>query len=390
MNPTVVGWGLVLLPGALYGYAYLAYPALLWVAGRLRPARVPSQPLTEWPEITIVVPAYNEERAIRRTLESLLVLDYPADKRHILVVSDASTDGTDDIVREYEGRGVQLLRQSQRSGKDQGELAALPHLRGEIVVNTDATIRILPDGLKPLITAFQDPSVGLASGRDVSVGSLELESTGAESGYVGYEMWVRSLETTVHSIVGASGCFYAIRRSLHGSRIPAGYSRDFASALVVREGGFRAVSVDQAVCLVPRTTSLQREFKRKIRTMARGLRTLWLKRNLLNPIRFGSFAWMLWSHKLMRWLVFPAVPLALMALIFLSFHSIVARVLLGGALLGLALGALAMRAPEDKPLPKPLAISGFLVMSHVAGLLAWFRAMGGESTSIWEPTRRNA
>jgi len=390
MNAVAVGWGVVLLPGILYGYAYLCYPALLWLVGRFRPRNLPLPDPPEWPQITVVVPAYNEEASIRRTIESLLAFDYPAEARHILVISDASTDHTDEIVREYAARGVQLLRQEQRSGKDAGEIAALPHLRGEIVVNTDATIRILPGSLKPLVRAFQDPTVGLASGRDVSVGAADIEANRGESGYVGYEMWVRSLETRVNSIVGASGCFYAIRRSLHGSETPPGYSRDFASALVVREHGYRAVSVDQAVCLVPRTASLQREFRRKVRTMTRGLRTLWLKRTLLNPFRYRSFAWMLWSHKLIRWLVFPALPLALAALVPLSFVSIPARVLLAGAAAGVVLGTAAMRAPEGRPLPRPVALCGFVLASHVAGFLAWVQALGGQSSSIWEPTRRTA
>jgi glycosyltransferase involved in cell wall biosynthesis len=390
MNAVDVAWGIVLLPGALYGYAYLGYPALLWLAGRFRPRSLTTGDPAEWPQITVVVPAYNEEGSIRRTLDALLALDYPTDRRHILVVSDASTDRTDEIVREYAAHGVQLLRQEQRGGKDAGELAALPYLKGDIVVNTDATIRILPDALKPLIRAFQDPTVGLASGRDVSVGSVEIEANRGESGYVGYEMWVRSLETRVYSIVGASGCFYAIRRSLHGSQIPPGYSRDFASALVVREHGFRAVSVDPAVCLVPRTGSLQREFRRKVRTMARGLRTLWLKRRLLNPWRYGSFAWMLWSHKLIRWMVFPAAPLAVAALLPLSLHSPAARVLLAGAGAGILLGTVAMRSPEGRPLPRVVSLCGFVLASHVAGFLAWIKALRGDSTSIWEPTRRSA
>jgi cellulose synthase/poly-beta-1,6-N-acetylglucosamine synthase-like glycosyltransferase len=390
MNAVDIAWGVVLLPGALYGYAYLCYPALLWLAGRIRPRNLPVTDPAEWPQITVVVPAYNEEASIRRTIESLLSIDYPTDRRHILVISDASTDRTDEIVREYAARGVQLLRQEQRGGKDAGEISALPHLKGDIVVNTDATIRILPDALKPLIRAFQDPTVGLASGRDVSLGSVDIEANRGESGYVGYEMWVRSLETRTHSIVGASGCFYAIRRALHGSQIPPGYSRDFASALVVREHGYRAVSVDQAVCLVPRTASLQREFRRKVRTMTRGLRTLWLKRGLLNPLRYGRFAWMLWSHKLVRWMVFPAVLVALAALLPLSLHSSVARLLLATAGVGILLGTVAMRAPEGQPLPRLVALCGFVLASHVAGVLAWVKALRGESNSIWEPTRRTA
>ncbi len=94
--------------------------------------------------------------------------------------------------------------------------------------------------------------MGLASGRDVSVARVERDVNVGESGYVGYEMWVRDLETRLGSIVGASGCFYAIRRSLHMTLVPEALSRDFAAALIAREHGLRAVSVNEAVCFVPR------------------------------------------------------------------------------------------------------------------------------------------
>lgn len=379
---------LVALPAILGIYAYVLYPLLLRLWGALRPAPPALADPAVWPMVSIVVPAYNEARAIRRTIESLLALDYPAERRQILIVSDASTDDTDDIVRAHAADGVELLRLPERGGKTAAENAALPALRGEIVVNTDATIRILPSALKPLLRVFQDPTIGVASGRDVSVGDLTAEGNQGESGYVGYEMWVRSLETAVGSIVGASGCFYAIRKELHQTLVPAALSRDFASALTAREHGLRAVSVEEAVCLVPRTVSLRREYRRKIRTMARGLETLWFKRALLNPLRHGRFAWMLLSHKLVRWLVFLVWPLALVGLASLSIDSPPARAILGVALVGIGLGIFAMRAPEGRRLPRLVALSGFALASHLAGLIAWTKALRGELNPIWEPTRR--
>ncbi len=383
-----VGILLALLPALLFGYAYLVYPALLKLWGALRPEPPRSSDPEQWPLVSIVVPAYNEEHAIRRTIEALLGLDYPVDRRQILIVSDASTDGTDDVVREFAHRGIELLRLPVRSGKTAAENAALPHLRGGIIVNTDATIRILPTALKPLIRVFQDPTIGVASGRDVSVGALTIEANEGESGYVGYEMWVRSLETRVGSIVGASGCFYAIRLELHETLVPAALSRDFASALTAREHGYRAVSVDEAICLVPRTVSLQREYHRKVRTMARGLETLWFKRHLLNPVRHGRFAWMLWSHKLIRWMVFLVAPAALLALGGLAISYPVARVALGVALVGVGMGVFALQSPEGRRLPRVVALCGFVLATHLAGFLAWTRALRGELNPIWEPTRR--
>ncbi|HXE57976.1 MAG TPA: glycosyltransferase family 2 protein [Gemmatimonadales bacterium] len=390
MSPYLeAGLALVAVPVLLFAYAYVGYPLILRLLGPFRPAPRRWGDPPEWPTITITVPVYNEERSIRGLIESLLALDYPADRRQILIVSDASTDGTDGIVREYADRGVELLRVPLRGGKTAAENAAHPHLRGSIVVNTDATIRILPASLKPLIRSFQDPTVGVASGRDVSVGDVTREANLGESGYVGYEMWVRSLETRLGSIVGASGCFYAIRRELHETLFPAALSRDFAAALIARERGYRAVSVDEAICLVPRTVSLAAEYRRKVRTMARGLETLFYKARLMNPFRYGGFALMLISHKLCRWLVPLTVPGALVGLLLLSAESRLAAAALAAVAAGALLAMLGILWPRGRP-PRPLAVLAFALVANLAGIQAWLKALRGERNPIWEPTRRPA
>ena len=379
---------LVLLPPAFFIFSYFMYPGLLWVLGKLRPARKIWHDPVEWPSVSFSLPAYNEERSIRRTIDTLLAIDYPADRRQILVISDASSDGTDRIVREYADRGVNLLRLEKRGGKTAAENAAGPHLTGDIVINTDATIRILPNAVKPLVRVFQDPTIGVASGRDMSVGDIKDDANEGESGYVGYEMTVRAMETTLGGIIGASGCFYAIRRPLHTSLFPEALSRDFAAALISREHGFRAVSVDEAVCLVPRSTSLRSEFRRKVRTMARGLDTLWYKRHLMNPFAYGGFALKLISHKLCRWLVFLTLPGALLGLGILAVSSPVARVVLGLVVGGCVAGMLAMRTAERRAVPRLVSVCAFVFATNLAGVLAWIKALKGERNPIWEPTRR--
>lgn len=384
---TLLGLLLVVLPVVTAGYAYVVYPLLLALVGRHRPLRLPEGDPAEWPGITITVPSFNEEASIRGTLEQILALDYPADRRHVLVISDASTDRTDDIVREFADRGVELLRQPERRGKTEAENAAAARLRGEIVVNVDATVRVAPDCLKPLIRVFQDPTTGVASGRDVSVGDQRVEASSAESGYVGYEMWLRDLETRAGGIVGASGCFYAIRRSIYDNIFPAALSRDFASPLLARRAGYRAVSVPKARVLVPRTPSLRAEYRRKVRTMARGLDTLWFTRDLLNPLRHGLFAWQLWSHKVARWLAFLFAPLFFVGLLFLVPSTTIASGLLGLSLVAALLGAIGWAWPGDRP-PRGLGAFAFVLGSILAGLAAWRAAFRRERNPIWEPTRR--
>lgn len=386
----LLGWSLILGPALLLLYAYLGYPLLLrvWAARAARPQLpLPSEP-AEWPYVSISVPAYNERAQIRGLIENLLALDYPADRLQLQIVSDASSDGTDEIVEEYADRGVELLRMPKRGGKTAAENEASRHLRGQIVVNTDASIRLHPEGLKPLIAAFRDPTVGAASGRDVSMARLESDANVGEAGYVGYEMAVRALETRVAGIVGASGSFYATREELHRVTLPNHLSRDFAAALVAREHGFRTVSVDEAVCYVPRTESLRREYRRKVRTMSRGMETLMHKAHLLNPFRYGSFAFMLWSHKVARWL-----GQASLWLMWVGFWVLApsAGWAAGFALLGfvgLLIAVVGWFWPPDRTIPRVVAVITGVAMVTVAVTHALSKALHGDEDPTWEPTRR--
>lgn len=385
-----LGWAAITLGFGVGIYAYALYPALLKVVGTLRPRPPRADVPGTWPVVSITVPAYNEETAIGPTLDCLLATDYPAERRQILVVSDASSDRTDDIVRGYAGRGVELLRLDRRGGKTAAENAALAHLRGTIVINTDASVRIHAAALKPLIQRFSDPTVGVASGRDVSVARVDETANAGESGYVGYEMWVRALETRVDSIIGASGCFYGIRRELHSHLVPEALSRDFSAALTARAHGFRAVSVDDAVCFVPRASGLRTEFRRKVRTITRGIETLYYRRQLLNPFRYGVFAWLLFSHKVCRWLLPWLMVLAGLGVALLALDATWARAALAAGALVLLAAGVAWYWPADRRVPRLLALPAFAVWGNLAVLVSCVRALRGELNPIWEPTRRTA
>lgn len=367
-------------------YSYVAYPLLLWLITRLRRARpVLASEDWVWPSVTVTVPVYNAESNIRRTLQRLIELEYPRELQ-ILVLSDASTDATDSIVREFGPQGIQLLRAPERRGKTAAENAAVAVATGEIIVNVDATVEVPSTALKALISAFADPSVGVASGRDVSV-DAGAATAGGEVGYTDYEMWVRNMETRAGSIVGASGCFFAIRRLIHDEPLPPALSWDFASALVAQKKGYRSVSVPEAVCLVPATGAMRSEFRRKSRTMARGLSTLFHFREMMNPLRYGGFAFMLISHKLVRWLPYLLAPFSVLALVVLAAENVVAAATLSALVVGGLAGIYALRRPSTIHF-RPIALAGFAVAVFTAGFLAWFDALRGAQQITWSPTPR--
>jgi glycosyl transferase family 2 len=373
----IVTW----LAAGLLVYVYAGYPLLLLILTRGRrvlPAPIPAR----WPSLTITLPVYNGADAVRAALTQVLASIYPGE-RQVLVVSDGSTDGTNEVVAAFADRGVELLPLPRRVGKTEAENLAMPHIRGELVANTDVSVRIHPDAIVALVAAMAEPSVGVASSRDVSVDPGQQVNEG-ETSYVGYEMWIRDLETAAGGIVGASGSLYVTRASLHKRHLAGHLSRDFSSALHARAHGFRAVSVPSAICFVPRSGGRGHEYRRKVRTMARGLATLAHHAPLLDPARHGRFAWMLWSHKLLRWLTpFALVALGLAALL-PGTGTTWSRLV---AVVGVGIAALGWWWPGTK-VPRALAIPAYGTGAVLAGLHAWWVALTGGALPVWEPTRR--
>jgi glycosyltransferase involved in cell wall biosynthesis len=388
MLVATLSWILLALPAVLIVYAYAVYPAMLGLLA-LRGQRL-HEPTKELPHVSIVVPAYNEELQIGGALDALVAQDYPTEKRQILVLSDASTDRTDEIVAGYEGHGVELLRMPIRGGKTAAENASCALLRGSIVINTDASIRMHPLAVRRLVEAMADPTVGVASTRDVSVTSDVATANAAEAGYVGYEMRVRALETSTGGIVGASGSGYAIRTHLHRIPVRPDLSRDFSAALTARKHGYAAVSVDDALCYVPRTVALRAEYRRKVRTIVRGMETLLHNRRLLDPRAHGLFAWKLWSHKVSRWLVPPAALLGLVGLGLLATVHASARIGLLAILLISGVAASGALWPRSRAMPRLLSVLTFALSANVAVLHALVRVVRGHEDHLWEPTRRSA
>lgn len=368
-------------------YAYFGYPVALLLLTRLRGPRVlvaaPSAlPLT----VSVVVTCRNEERVIREKLENTLRLHYagrPAVEAgvQLIVASDASDDGTDSVVREYAARGVQLVRLDARGGKERAQQAAVEAVRGEIVVFTDAKIRLEPDALERFAAYFSDPTVGAVS----SIDRVEGEGSG-EGMYVRYEMWLRSLESQFGSLVGVSGSCFAVRREIC-SDLRADIPSDFALLLAARRRGLRGVHAPDVVASYKPVATEKAEFERKVRTVLRGITTLMTCSEVLRPDRYGVFAWQVASHKLMRWLVPWFVMLGSVAALLVAhlggFYALVAAGVLA-FYAGAGLAAAEPRMRERIWCRLPL----FFLVVNAGIAVAWVHYLRGQRTMAWDPSAK--
>lgn len=362
-------------------YAYLGYPLLLAALAQVRPKRLQKAEVT--PPLSFIITAHNEAAQIGRKIENTLELDYPKDRLQVIVASDCSTDGTDEVVGRYRERGVELVRSPERRGKEHAQRLAVAAARGEVLVFSDAGTRVPREAVRRLAANFADPSVGCVSSVDRFIdpdGKLS-----GEGAYVRYEMLLRRLESQLFSVVGLSGSFFAARRQVCQGWQPD-IPSDFNVLLASIRAGLRGVSDPEVEGHYANVRDPSKEFSRKVRTVLRGLHALFRNAGLLNPLRGGLFSWQLVSHKLMRWLVPFFMATALLANLCLLGQPLY-RALLAvqaifylSALGGLAFGSLARH--------KLVRLSAYLLIVNVSILVAWKDFLSGRKITTWQPSER--
>jgi len=296
-------------------YAYAGYPLLLSAVASIRPRKIKFSPIQ--PAVTVIIAAFNEEKHIERKLENVLALDYPAERRQIIVASDGSTDGTHDIVRGFAARGVELVVLPRRAGKTAAQNRAVLQARGDILLFTDATTDLAPDVIRKLVEPFADPGVGCA-GAQLEYQSAAGTAVGRGGGlYWRYERLIKELESRANSLIGVSGCLYAVRRVLYVPIAPDLIS-DLVIALDIFSRGHVSIYVPDAVAFEQTHEQADREFAMRTRVVVRSINALVQRAQLLNPLRAGFFAFQLWSHKVLRYLVPELLIMVLLLSIWLA------------------------------------------------------------------------
>ncbi|HJT21821.1 MAG TPA: glycosyltransferase family 2 protein [Nitrospira sp.] len=363
-------------------YAYAGYPLLLLLIGTLHSRPVRGMPFQ--PTVSFIITAYNEESRIGKKLANTLRLEYPRDRLEIVVASDCSTDGTDDIVRSFEPSGVRLVRSGIKAGKEAAQKLAVESTKGDILVFSDTATILEPEAVSKIVRNFADETVGCVSSVDRFIDADGVVS--GEGAYVRYEMWLRRLETRVNTLVGLSGSFFAARRTVCREWAPDLQS-DFNTLLNSVRLGLRGVADPESIGYYKNLVDQRKEYERKVRTVVRGISVFMRSLSLLNPVRYQLFAWQLFSHKLCRWLVPFAMILALAANGYLAVSSPFYRVMLV-AQAGFYVLALMYIGTRRVPRFGMLRLPSFFVMVNVSILDAWLRYFRGERIVSWNPSKR--
>lgn len=368
--------------GALV-YVYVGYPLLLALTGIF--ARRPKAPLGYFPKISVLIAAYNEEAGIQKKIEETLALDYPADKIEILVLSDCSTDETDEIVKAFADPRVRLMRAPTRKGKTNAQNLGAEIAKGEVLVFSDATTVYHPLALQYLACNYADPQVGAVSGRYQYFDPEGKSPTGLGMiAFWNYENFIKMMQSRIRTISGCCGCIYSVRRSAYTALHPDVIS-DLVQPLWTIQKGYRVVFEDRALAYEETTKSSKEEFSMRVRVVARGIRGILSVPDLLNPVKYGWVSFQLISHKVLRWMV-PFFLLLLLASNAVLWNYPWYGVLLALQIAFYGFAVLTLLIPFHR-MWKPLGIPLYFCTLNAAALRSILEVLRGRKYVVWETVR---
>jgi len=368
---------------AALSYHVLFYGVILYVINLLK--KDPAIPTPcEYPSIIVLCAAFNEENSIEEKIRSFLALDYPADRIRMIVISDDSTDATNAIVSQFTDRNVSLVIQKPRAGKQSAHNLVLPLLDCDFILSTDANSIFDPSAVKLLVRR-------ILSARDIGLVSGELrlltrsDKRSGEGLYWRYESFLKRMDSGLRSIVGANGSIFLIRRDLF-TEIDRQSVDDFERTLIVLKHGYRAVYEPRAIVWEDETERASEEISRKIRIISQEWFAIRRHAVLLNPFRFPVISFILFSHKILRWLFFIFVAGALLSSAFLAalpFYCavLVLQLLVSGlGMLGLVLQDRGIRIPG-------FGLLAYYIAMVYSSVMAFKNFIVKKNFGMWKPIR---
>ena len=375
------------IAAALVVYVYLGYPLLLVVISRRR--RAPPLPKdSDLPIVTLLISAHNEKSVIAEKLQNAHALDYPQNRLDILVVSDCSDDGTDEVVLRYAANGVRLVRSPERVGKSAGLNLGIRQALGEILVFSDANAMYESDAIRLLVRHFSDPRVGYVVGNARYVEHLgQAASAESEGLYWKLETWLKEKESDFGSVVGGDGAIYAIRRELFTPLRPTDIN-DFLNPLQIIVRGYQGRYDRTAVCYEEAGDSFDKEFRRKVRIISRSFNAVRRAPRVLLPWTQPRHWLALVSHKVLRWFA-PIFLLMLFLVSICLWHSPFYRAALFLQLAFYLLALMGWIVQKRNECPRVLYLPYYFCLVNVASLFGVVKCFSGSLSPTWQTIREN-
>ena len=369
---------------AMIIYIYAGYPLIVFLLGLVRNKRVLKRSIK--PSVTVLIAAYNEQNVIGNTIMNKLRQDYPSDRLEILVVSDGSTDDTDNVVKGINDPRVKLLQQSPRSGKTGALNMAVKEATGDIIIFSDANSIYANDAVSRLVSNFADQEVGYVTGRMIYTNPDGTTIGDDCSTYMKYENALRLAETRLGSVVGVDGGVDAMRKELY-LPMKADQLPDFVLPLHVVGQGYRVLYEPEAVLQEPSLKQSGDEYRMRVRVALRAFWALLDMRHLLSLRRYGLFAWQLWSHKVLRYICFIFLAAAWIANLALLRQGVGYQIFFIIQNMGYFL---ALAAPILNKIgfnSRLFSLARYFVLLNLASAHAFCKFLMGKKQALWTPRK---
>lgn len=379
-------------------YTYIGYGMLLYVLVRLKECfrQTPPPPLPAdcmLPELTLFITAYNEEDVVDDKMRNSLSLDYPADKLHILWITDGSNDHTNERLARWPQATV--LHQPERQGKTAALNRGMKFVKTPLVVFTDANTHLNREALREIVHAFVNPKVGCVAGeKRIAMQTKDNAASGGEGIYWKYESTLKALDSRLYSAVGAAGELFAVRSELFEDMRTDTLLDDFILSLRIVMRGYTIAYCAAAYATESGSADMREEEKRKIRIAAGGLQSIWRLRPLLNPFRYGLLNFQYVSHRVLRWSITPILLFLLLplnvVLLFISAQPMFYAVILALQILFYLMGIWGYILSRRHIKNKLLFIPYYFLFMNV-NVIRGFRYLSkrkGNKSGAWEKARR--
>ncbi len=340
------------------------------------------------PMISFVIAAYNEEEIIEEKIQNTLNLNYPKEKLQLKIVTDGSTDSTNAIVSKYPE--VELCFEPQRAGKIAAVNRIMPEIETPFTVFSDANVMINKDGIRNMISHFQNNRVGAVSGeKTVMSNDADGASSAGEGFYWKYESYLKKKDAEWNTLVGSAGELFAIRTHLYEAIETNTLIEDFVLTMKLSAKGHQVAYEPNALAMETGSASIEEETKRKVRISAGGIQAVIKLWPLLNFMKYGKLTFQYISHRVLRWTL---MPLALIAVFvspfFLMDNAWFYKIILSLELVfgSLAIAGYLIRNKETKN--KVLYIPYYFLYMHYCVILGWIKYFRGKQQVTWEKAKR--
>ena len=347
---------------AIVFYTYIGYGLLLYILVRLKRLLGLSRPEPvlpdddQLPDVTLMICAYNEEDIVHEKMANIRQLDYPKEKFCVMWVTDGSSDGSNDLLRQYPE--VTLVYSPERRGKAAAMQHGLKENKAGIVVFTDANTMLNANAIREIVRQFMKPDVSCVSGEKRVAARIDGQVAAEGEGlYWKYESTLKRWDSELYSAMGAAGELFAVRMADYREAPSNALLDDFMMSMLIVKDGHRIAYTSEAYAMEYGSADMHEESKRKRRIAAGGLQSIWWLRQLMNPLRYPVVSFLFVSHRVLRWSI---TPFAMLALIPLNLALIV----LGGGTVYTVIGVLQLSF-------------------YTATLIGWWQARSGRKSKLF-------